>query len=93
MGLLQVWVDQREKLGKKSPMDKNVKDQKNVADGWHGPWILALTLPLPWRNFLVKIFQSHLYSEPRKFSLIAQSSGDSSPSMPHPSIPKVTYLS
>lgn len=81
--------DQEEYSGKKSPIGKNVKDKKIVAEEWHSPWILAPThrfLPQPWRNLLVNNLPSAAKHrcEPSMFSHIAQSSSDSLLALPHP---------
>lgn len=67
-------------------MDKNVKDKKINAEGWHSPWILAQVFATTMKEFVSKTLPATVVCrcEPSTFSQIAQSHSDSPPSLLHP---------
>lgn len=79
--------DQGEYSGKKSRIGRNVKDKKSIAKGRHSPWILV---PTDFATTMRKFISRNLpvtticRREPKMFSRIAQSHGDSPPSFPYP---------
>lgn len=87
--------DQGEYAEKVSAIGKNVEGKKSVAEGCHSPWILAPIFASTMREFVSTNLPATVAyrCEPRMFSCIARSYGDSPPSLPHPSAPRVTCLS
>ena len=87
LGVPKGVCDQGEYSGKKSCIGRNVKDKKSIAKGWHSPWILVPTdFATTMREFISRNLPvtTICRREPRMFSRIAQSCGDSPPSLPYP---------